>query len=190
MATHNILPLCVPAGCTDYMHECSLVINAPFKKAVREAFCDYLHREFHQFATAHPERSDEWVPNLNAGHLKSFMTGWIVHGVNALKTPAMKDAIKKAFAKDGCLGAIRNRARQNSLVAGTYEEDMSSLLSGMELDEAVQELAADSGLVTEDFDDAAFEREEAAEDAAEDAAEAERLVLRLRLPPRATTTEV
>ena len=40
---------------------------------------------------------------------------------------------------------------------------MSSLLSGMELDEAVLELAADSGLVSEDFDDAAFEREEAAE---------------------------
>ena len=35
----------------------------------------------------------------------------------------------------------------DSLVARTYEEDMSSLLSGMELDEAVQELAADSAAI-------------------------------------------
>ena len=99
------------------------------------------------------------------------MTEWIIRGIDALKTLAMKDAIRRAFARDGCFTAIRARAHENSLVAVSYEEDVAALLNGLEIDEAIEEIAADNGLVTDDFNEEAFEREEAAED--------ERLVLRL-----------
>jgi len=46
LADHNIIPIYVPAGCTDVIQECDTVINAPFKKVMRACFRDHLYAEF------------------------------------------------------------------------------------------------------------------------------------------------
>ena len=41
----HILPLFVPAGCTDIKQEIDTVKNKPFKNAMKGAFRDYLHTD-------------------------------------------------------------------------------------------------------------------------------------------------
>ena len=49
LRAHNILPLFVPAGCTDVMQECDTVVNKPFKNAVKTGYRDHLDRLFQMF---------------------------------------------------------------------------------------------------------------------------------------------
>jgi hypothetical protein len=44
-ADRNIIPIYVPAGCTDVIQECDTIINAPFKKVMRACFRDHLYAE-------------------------------------------------------------------------------------------------------------------------------------------------
>jgi hypothetical protein len=45
---NHIIPLFVPAGCTDVLQECDTVINKPFKSAMKAAFRDYLHSSYQE----------------------------------------------------------------------------------------------------------------------------------------------
>ena len=89
MRQNNIYPLYVPAGCKDILQECDVVINKPFKNALRKGYRDHIdnlfriHRESGAPAT-------EFSPKLTMGALRPFLTGFVQRGIEALKTPEMK----------------------------------------------------------------------------------------------------
>jgi hypothetical protein len=115
MRQMNILPLFVPAGCTDIMQECDTVINKPFKNGMKGEFRDHLHRDFEKFCRDNPEkRPSEWAPNLNMSGLKPLIVSFVEAGLRALETPEMKATITKAFAEDGRFREIRGEEMQSA----------------------------------------------------------------------------
>ena len=77
MQEHNIFPLFVPAGCTEILHENEVLINKPFKAAVKSAFRDYMQTQFTCYVNAHRDAglSEEvvaagWQPIITMGALK------------------------------------------------------------------------------------------------------------------------
>ena len=144
-----IAPLFVPAACTDAMQECDVVVNKPFKAAVRSGYRDHLDSLFR----LHQEKglpTVEFAPKLTMGALKPFLTGFVQRGILALKTPEMKACIQNAFAVDGCFRAMRSPEMQ--LIAHLDQAhivDDSAVIEGVEADENFQELAADSGADTD-----------------------------------------
>ena len=86
---NRIYPLFVPAGCTDVIQECDVVVNKPFKNAVRAAFRDHLDGLFR----VHKQKGlplTEFPPKLIMGTLKPFLTGFVQKGILAIKIPEMK----------------------------------------------------------------------------------------------------
>ena len=100
MEPHNILPLFVPAGCTDLMQECDTVVNKPFKHAAKFGYKNHLGELFQIFLVG-GNNAALWQPKLTLGALKPFMTAWVASGIQALKTPE----IRNAFANDGLFTA-------------------------------------------------------------------------------------
>ena len=131
----HIILFFVPGKCTDELQECDVVLNFPFKMKVKCAFRDYLHSLFELFAEQNPEIVDEWVPDLKISALKPHITSWVQKGVDAVRTPAMKEAIKKAFAIKGGFTEIRRRALQMKAAAQRDEaaelDDIAALLANM-----------------------------------------------------------
>ncbi len=129
MCLLNILPLFVPAGCTDIMQECDTVINKPFKNGMKGEFRDHLHRDFEKFCRENPEkRPSEWAPNLNIGGLKPLMVSFVEAGLRALETPEMKATIIKAFAEDGRFREIRSEEMQSAARMELLAERMAELV--------------------------------------------------------------
>ena len=129
MKQMNILPLFVPAGCTDIMQDCDTVINKPFKNAMKAEFRDHLHRDFDKFCRENPQkRPSEWAPNLNLGGLKPLMVSFVEAGLRALETPEMKATIIKAFAEDGRFREIRSEEMQSAARMELLAERMAELI--------------------------------------------------------------
>jgi hypothetical protein len=129
MKQMNILPLFVPAGCTDIMQECDTVINKPFKNAMKAEFRNHLHRDFENFCRENPQkRPSEWAPNLNLGGLKPLMVSFVEAGLRALETPEMRNAIIKAFAEDGRFREIRSEEMQSAARMELLTERMAELV--------------------------------------------------------------
>jgi hypothetical protein len=125
----NILPLFVPAGCTDIMQECGTVMNKPFKNAMKAEFRDHLHRDFEKFCRENPEkRPSEWAPHLNLGDLKSRIVSFVEAGLRALETPEMRNAIIKAFAEDGRFREIRSEEMQSAARMELLTKRMAELV--------------------------------------------------------------
>ena len=126
MRIHNILPLYVPAGCTDIIQECDTVINKPFKNAMKKAFRDYLNEDFQQFRTSNPTKSvSEWAPKLKMSNLKPKMVSFVEAGLKALQTPEMIQTIIKAFENDGRFSIMRSPDMQLSVLTELMTQDLN-----------------------------------------------------------------
>lgn len=112
MHRHNIIPLMIPANCTDWIQECDVVVNKPFKAAIRKAFKVYLHEKFEEYIAVESNDPNLWAPNLNIGVIKPLIPIWVLEGIKAIQCTKMKDAIRKAFAEEGCIGTSRKHAIQ------------------------------------------------------------------------------
>ena len=122
MKSHNILPLFVPAGCTDLMQECDTVVNKPFKHAVKLVYKNHLDGLFQIFLDGGDTAL--WQPKLTLGALKPFITAWVALGIQALKTPEMKVTIRNAFANDGLFTAIKLLEMQVESALNMGEEEI------------------------------------------------------------------
>jgi len=91
------------------MQECDTVINAPFKRAIKAAFRDYLHGKFTEYLESADPQPDPalWEPNFKMSALKPVITSFVQEGIAALKTESMRETIKTAFAKDGMFERMR-----------------------------------------------------------------------------------
>ena len=156
MSLLNILPLFVPAGCTDIIQECDTVMNKPFKNAMRSEFRDHLHRSFHEFCQNNPDRRpSEWAPKLKMSDLKPLMVSFVEAGLRALQTPEMKQTIITAFAEDGRFAKIRGVEMQLQAVTEMMTElDAINLPVGEEADREDDEAALHVGIGDDDSDDA------------------------------------
>lgn len=152
---HNIHPLFVPAGCTDIMQECDVVINKPFKNAVRKGFRDHMDDLF-RIHRVKGLPTTEFSPKLTMGALKPFLTSFVQNGIQALKTPEMKTCIQNAFASDGCFQIMRSDEVQLAiqLEAAIFTEDPLAV-NDVESDENVEELGlvSDNEIVNDDDSD-------------------------------------
>lgn len=111
---HHIVPLFVPAGCTDIIQECDTVVNKPFKNGVRNGYRDHMEELF-QAHLRGGQPAVLFAPKLTMGALKPFLTGFVQRGIEAIKTPDMRAAIKNAFANDGLFSYIRSPEMQLSV---------------------------------------------------------------------------
>ena len=112
LAENKIVTLFVPAGCTDILQEFDTVINKPFKMGMKEAFRDYVHKDFNKFRSQFPDvETSLWKPNFNVGVMKAFLPGFVEIGIATLKSVEMKDTIKTSFQKDGLFQEMRSEER-------------------------------------------------------------------------------
>lgn len=107
MRNNNIVPLFVPAGCTDLMQECDTVVNKPFKNGVRNAYRDHMDGLLAKHR-AEGGAANTFNPKLTMGALKPFLTSFVQRGVEAISTPAMQVTIATAFANDGLFAHMRS----------------------------------------------------------------------------------
>ena len=94
----------------------------------------------HGLYTAHAESGGiaaAFKPLLTSGALKPHLPGFVLVGKAALETPAMREAIKKAFREDGLFDIIRQPER----VAAAREEaiDNGEILEGLFISDGVTE---------------------------------------------------
>lgn len=104
---HNIELLFVPAGTADELQECDRVVNKTFKSGVKAGFRNYLHQNFDNHIAAGHKACD-WFPKMTMGVMKPFIHDFIAVGIAALKTPEMKETIKRSFREDGRFDLIRS----------------------------------------------------------------------------------
>ena len=145
--------LFVPARCIDAMQEYDVVVNKPFKNAVRKAFRDHLDHLFQ----VHREKNlplNTFSPKLTMGALKPFLTGFVAQYIQALRTPEMRDCIRNAFANDGLFAQMRSDEMQLSAqTEGALAHDkFEDLNLATKNEEVVEEIGA--------FSDAAPESDE------------------------------
>lgn len=144
-----IAPLFVPAGCTDVMQECDVVVNKPFKNAVRAAFRDHLDTLF-RIHLAEGKPPIEFSPKLTMGALKPFLTGFVEKGVLALKTPEMRTCIQNSFANDGRFALMRSpEMQQNAQIDDTVI--LQEAPEGLEEDIFAEELNIEMVAITDEM---------------------------------------
>jgi hypothetical protein len=114
------------------------VINTPFKKAVKGAFRDYLHAKLREHVQ-NGGTMENWKIKLTPGTMKNFITGFVLRGISALKTPGMKETIKESFELDGCFGTIRSPERQLVAAEELLREQLASLTVVLEGEEDAED---------------------------------------------------
>ena len=114
MRENNILPLFVPAGCTDVMQECDTVVNKPFKNGVRESYRDHMDALLNQHRLSGNPAST-FNTRLTMSALKPHITRFVQSGIAAISTPEMKATIANAFANDGLFAYMRSPEVQLSI---------------------------------------------------------------------------
>ena len=111
MLANNIIPLFVPAGCTDCIQECDTVLNKTFKSGVKNAFRDYLHGLFDAYRVDHPAAEVAiWSPSLAMSVLKPQMVGFVEMGIAMISIVVFQETIRTAFKNDGMFELIREQA--------------------------------------------------------------------------------
>jgi hypothetical protein len=114
LSDNNIVPIFIPAGCTDQIKVLDVCCNKPFKVAIKKAFRDYVHLKFTEFVDANAGRPEQFVVPLNALAIKPQLPAFVAKGIAALKTPQMKATIVECFKKEGCLTIASSPERVNA----------------------------------------------------------------------------
>ena len=99
---HRIVPLFVPAKCTDVLSEMDVAVNKPFKMGMKAAFRDYLHNCFDNHLATTGGEASTFRPKLGMLQLKPQMVHFVETGMATLRTPEFKETLRKCFAENGC----------------------------------------------------------------------------------------
>ena len=102
---NNIIPLYIPAGCTDIMQMCDIVLNKPFKNAISTAFINYVADKFVQHEAS--EALGLFTLDLALSIMKPLLPTFVKTAMSALSTPSMKKTIRKCFSNDGLVKEAR-----------------------------------------------------------------------------------
>ena len=139
---NNIIPLFVPAKCTDELQECDVALNSPFKVGLRAAFRNYLHDKFNEHVESGAPAA-EFKASLSVGELKPHFPDFVLVGLAAIKTPVMKETIKEVFAKDGCFEIMRHPDRIAAARARILLDEPEIFFNVLNLEEEEADVAAE-----------------------------------------------
>jgi hypothetical protein len=107
LQNYNIIPVYIPAGCTDLHQVCDIVVNRPLKNGTRTAFIQYVASKYAEYAEAATESETPFRLDLSMGVMKPLIPFFVEKGIQCLKTEDMKAAIVKCFLKDSLVEAAR-----------------------------------------------------------------------------------
>jgi hypothetical protein len=109
MGAMNIIPIYVPAGCTDLHQVCDRVVNKPYKSGVVSSFVDYVLSEMYLTWNQRENQTPNDVFHLClAGSvMKPLIPGYVERGMAAIDTQLMKEVIKTSFYIDAFLKEAR-----------------------------------------------------------------------------------
>ena len=124
---NGIIPVYIPASCTDAMQVCDTVINKTFKCGMKAAFRDYLHKRYLEHVEDPQMENVLWQAKLTMGVLKPHIVSFVEVGLNALKTNKLKAAIIHAFKSHALLdeSKSKNEIRRETIV--NIDEDVMSI---------------------------------------------------------------
>jgi hypothetical protein len=105
-ANNNIAVLFIPGGCTDLFQELDCVANVPFKRGMRKAFRNYLHCSLNAWIDE-GKASADWEPDLSRSTMKGMMAAFLEAGMDALRTPEMREVIQTAFICKGLFDEMK-----------------------------------------------------------------------------------
>jgi len=134
----------VPGGCTAYFQVCDVIVNGPFKKAIRRAFIQYLNHQYDLYLVDCENIEDPKLreqqrilfrPKLNLTHMKNPMIDFLKYGCDEISTPAMKSSIIECFAKAGCLRKAKALAETNKFDRHELNNAREEILKDTEPDE-------------------------------------------------------
>jgi hypothetical protein len=116
LSKHNIIPLFVPAQCTDAHQEMDVVVNKTYKCGVKNGFQAHLHADFNAHL-AKGYQPEEWKFNFNMGNLKPHITTFVKSGMALLCTPQFSQTLRDCFAKECCFAEMRSEEMQREALA-------------------------------------------------------------------------
>ena len=108
LAASNVIPIFIPAGCTDLYQVCDVVVNKPYKNGVSAAFIDYVSEKFGEWHSRADRAADEvFILDMNSSALKPQIPSYVLRGVERITTANMANAIKKCFQEEGLVALAR-----------------------------------------------------------------------------------
>jgi len=105
-----IIPIYIPAGCTDLHQVCDVCINKPYKNGVAIAFVDGISGKYAEWYNSKSEDDDIFKVDLSIGATKPLIPGYVARGISNLKTDAMKESIAQCMKNQGLLDEARLEA--------------------------------------------------------------------------------
>jgi hypothetical protein len=79
------------------MQVCDVVVNKPFKTALKEAFRDWVFDEWRAWRADNPADDAVFAPRLTVGGMKPHMVAFVQAAMDAISTPEMASAISEGF---------------------------------------------------------------------------------------------
>ena len=119
MKANNIIPIFIPAGCTDLHQICDVILNKPFKNGVKDEFVEYVSMEFANWYNQRENDQDVFKINMALSAMKPLMPTFVARGIARLETPEMKEAIRKCYQEEGLLRV--------AMLPETYEAAVAAL---------------------------------------------------------------
>ena len=104
LRANNIIPVFIPAGCTDLHQLCDVILNKSYKNGVKDAFVDYLSEQFRIWADT-PDRdiiNDVFTINLALSVMKPLIPSFVGRGLAAISAEHMIEPIRTTF-QENCL---------------------------------------------------------------------------------------
>ena len=138
MKLNHVIPIFIPAGCTDLHQVCDLVMNKPYKNGVTEAFVDFVSSQFNEWSQDDSNHGEDNVfkINLTGSVTKPLIPHYVLRGVEKLKTPEMIDTIKNCFQNEGLLSqALSEETYQRALASMPEEAENVTIPDGFEDEE-------------------------------------------------------
>ena len=161
---NNIVPVFIPAGCTDLHQVCDLVMNKPFKNAVVNAFITHVAGKYKKFVDD-GEVGGVFRLNMALSDMKPQIPVFVAAGVAALKTDQMIRTIAKSFA-DGGLTTLAMEPATIAAAREAFDPEVVAVPIEVEEEEQLGPVEEDeNGTADKEFD---VEAEEEGNDGKDD----------------------
>ena len=136
-ANNDIIPIFIPAGCTDLHQVCDVAINKPYKNGVTAKFVDYVTSEFYRWSIDSTRSPGEiFKLNLAGSAMKPLIPSFVSSGIERVSSEHMQQTIKTCFLNEGLLGiALLPETYQRALISLPGDETVTDFREGEVEDE-------------------------------------------------------
>jgi hypothetical protein len=131
---HFIVPVFIPAGCTDLHQVLDVVVNKPYKDGVTEEFISYLNR-VHAVQYSSPNWNGVLHLNLNSSFMKPLIPHLVANGVKHIATVDMQETIRNSFKEHALVEEARSQVvieEANNALRDDFDSSKLDLKYGIE----------------------------------------------------------